>query len=328
MDENLVGYLLKALDADTQTQVERHLARDAAARRRLQLLRQAVDPLAADAEAPEPPPDLWLRTVRRVEKLESKKRPVPFLPRTNPAMPRAWWRPPDVLVAATILLALLSLVPAGIVSVQRQRDRLACQDNLRVFHRAVMQYCDFHGDNLPKVEADPPHNFAGSFVPMLQEAGVLSGQPRLTCSTDARQPPRVNAADLDDIQQRRPGEFHRLAKMIGGGYAYPLGFRDPAGHLQGLRREPGSDLLPIMADIPPFEPQTLGQPLGNSLNHGGVGQNVLCLGGNVVFTTHRNVGIDGDDIYLNKRNRVAAGINRWDTVLGASAARPVSPWDE
>src|SRR5205823_3219026 len=95
----------------------------------------------------------------------------------------------DVLVAATILLALLSLVPAGIVSIQRQRDRLACQENLRVFHQAIMNYCDSHGGNLPKVEAQPPHDFAGSFVPMLQDAGVLGRQPRLTCSTDMRQPP-------------------------------------------------------------------------------------------------------------------------------------------
>ena len=75
----------------------------------------------------------------------------------------------------------------------------------------------------------------------------------------------------------------------------------------------------------PFEPPSVGRPLGNSLNHGGTGQNVLYFGGNVTFATHRHVGVDGDDIYLNKRNRVAAGVNRWDTVLGASAAHP---WDD
>ena len=60
----------------------------------------------------------------------------------------------------------------------------------------------------------------------------------------------------------------------------------------------------------------------NSPNHGGVGQNVLYLNGRVRFCTNRTVGVDGDDIYLNKEKQPEAGIDRWDSVLGASGFHP------
>ena len=61
---------------------------------------------------------------------------------------------------------------------------------------------------------------------------------------------------------------------------------------------------------------------GNSLNHGGGGQNVLYIGGNVRYVTTRTVGIGGDDIYVNLHQRVLAGVTPSDTVLGASDASP------
>ena len=79
---------------------------------------------------------------------------------------------------------------------------------------------------------------------------------------------------------------------------------------------PGSG-WPIVADRPPVE----GEP-GNSLNHGGAGQNVLFLDGHVSFVPQRTVGDPDDDIYLNRANQVAAGLDQHDIVLGYSAARP------
>jgi hypothetical protein len=75
--------------------------------------------------------------------------------------------------------------------------------------------------------------------------------------------------------------------------------------------------LPILADRPPQ-----GGGPGNSPNHGGCGQNILLVNGQVRYITTRAAGIDGDDIYTNRRNQVGAGLDRWDTVLGSSADRP------
>jgi hypothetical protein len=320
MDENFVGYLLNALDDDDRRAVERTLAADPAARHRLNLLRRALEPLAADAAPPAPPADLWLRTMTRIERQAPPLRLAPR-PVSSLASGRAWWRRADVLVAATILLALLSLVPSGLVALQRHRDRLLCQDNLRVFHQALMRYCDTHGDSLPKVEEAPPRNFAGVFVPMLYEAGLLD--PKTLGAECSRRPAGLSPVRVEELAQLPPEEQRRCARLLAGGYAYVLGYCDEAGRLHGIRRDPDSGRLPIMADAPPFPAQTVGLPAGNSLNHGGTGQNVLYLGGQVSFCTQRNVGVGGDDIYLNKHNQVAAGVNRWDTVLGASAAQPL-----
>jgi hypothetical protein len=45
MNEDLLGYLLRALDADQQRQVSMHLAFDQDARRRLEALRTMLAPL-------------------------------------------------------------------------------------------------------------------------------------------------------------------------------------------------------------------------------------------------------------------------------------------
>jgi hypothetical protein len=328
MDENLVGYLLNALDADTQRQVEAHLHTDPEAPRRLDLLRQALEPLAADAEVPEPTPGLWVRTLARV--VEGSTPELPRAPATLPlrraAAPRPRWRRPDVLVAAAVLVALFSLAPPALFRFKLSRDKLSCQNNLRQFHVALSNYCDFNDNNFPKVEATPPLHFAGSFVPQLNAAGVLGPDVSVTCSgSGGPRPLRLTRQQLDDLLRQDQEAFEQLVRETAGCYAYSLGFRDDQGNLHGLRREPGMDRLPILADRPPFVRLPSPSEWANSPNHGGTGQNVLHIGGNVMFCTQRGVGPDGDDIYLNQKHRVAAGLHPKDTVLGASAAQPGLP---
>ena len=54
MDENLVGYLLDALEPETRAGVEDYLRDHSEARQRLELLRQALQPLECDRDAIEP----------------------------------------------------------------------------------------------------------------------------------------------------------------------------------------------------------------------------------------------------------------------------------
>jgi anti-sigma factor RsiW len=78
MEQDLVGYLLDALDPDTQRQVEKYLNAEPAARQQLEVLRRALDPLACDREHPEPAPGLAFRTLARVA--EYRCRPLPQAP--------------------------------------------------------------------------------------------------------------------------------------------------------------------------------------------------------------------------------------------------------
>ena len=123
------------------------------------------------------------------------------------------------------------------------------------------------------------------------------------------------------MHDRQPEKYEQVVRGLWGCYAYSLGYRVPdedGGHFSGLVRGL-DDGLPIMADRPPFT-ETNASDLGNSPNHGRRGQNVLYIGGHVRFLTGRTIG--PDDIYRNNNNEVGAGLNRQDTVLGASWACP------
>src|SRR5262249_17311024 len=115
-----------------------------------------------------------------------------------------------------------------------------------------------------------------------------------------------------------PEQFRRQAHTLVSCYAYSLGYRAENGVI-GPRFEADKPnfTMPIMADCPPPDPL-----VGNSRNHGGRGQNVLFQDGHVKFCSLRPVGVAGDDIYVNKAHRVAAGLDWADSALGSSAASP------
>src|SRR5689334_1011042 len=103
MDDLLLGYALNALDPADRRSVEARLCDDPVARRRLELLRRSLAPLAADRDNPEPPPGLVARTLERILPLAAG-----FSPRgrglkpavTNDAcMPSPGWRRADVFIA-------------------------------------------------------------------------------------------------------------------------------------------------------------------------------------------------------------------------------------
>src|SRR5437899_9172807 len=77
MDDNLVGYLLGALDGDTHRAVDDYLRSDPDACRKLDRLRRALEPLEADRDDVAPPPGLAVRTLARVAELRLPPAPAP-----------------------------------------------------------------------------------------------------------------------------------------------------------------------------------------------------------------------------------------------------------
>jgi hypothetical protein len=334
MDKNLVGYLLNALDAETQREVEDHLRDSAPAQQRLEQLRRALEPLAADNEPPEPPPGLWLRTLAfvaedRCRRLPPAPQPVTVLAGGPPS--RSWWRRSDVLIAASLLL-LAALISIPWIGQLRHRHQIeACKDNLRRFHTALVSYSDLHQGEFPRVEEQPPRNVAGIFVPVLNDHHLLPAELSVACPGVGKHEPTARSVkDLEDLHRTRAEEYNRAAQSLSGCYAYSLGYVNTDGNgrkqLCGLRRDSG-DYLPIMADRPPFAPGAVVGVPGNSPNHGGEGQNVLHIDGHVRYLTDRVLpgATPNDDIYLNHRNRIAAGEGPDDTVLGSSWANPSPP---
>jgi hypothetical protein len=334
MEEHLVGYVLNSLDPDTQREVEAYVRTHPEAERQVLLLRRSLEPLAADAPD-EPRAGLWVRTLAHIARDQCRKpdadplhpyRDLPKAPRADRPVSRgsAWWRRADVLVAACLMLLLGGLGATWVAGAWQQHQVRACQNNLRNLYQALASYSDHHDGDFPRVEGQPPRNVAGIFVPILHDAGYLSPNANLTCAAGAAPlAPPPSLEQLQEMQRDRPEDFQALVRGLSGCYAYSLGYLD-GGVLFGLRR--GDDEhLPIVADRPPFGD---GLPLpGNSPNHGGQGQNVLYVGGQVRFCPDRTVGVNRDDIFVNQKGKVAAGQSPYDSVLGVSWARPY-PKDE
>lgn len=294
MDDLLLGYALNALDPADRRAVEVRLCDDPAARRRLELLRRSLAPLAADRDIPEPPPGLVARTLERILPVAAG-----FSPRgrglkpaaTNDAcMPSPGWRRADVFIAVSILVLIGGLAVSGVTRLHHKQQVTTCKDNLRQSYASLVGFAGNHDNQFPMINEQPPRNFARAYVPILAEGGWLPDGVAPVC------PVVVRPAD-------QPGNT---------GYAYTLGYRDRSGVLHGLQLSPGDediDYLPLMADLPA------------AASHQ-TGQNVLFLNGNVRFCTTSKAGVNGDEIYLNQRSQLAAGLHRRDTVLGDGDCSP------
>ncbi len=315
MDEHLVGYLLNALDPVTHQRMEAYLRTHPDARTRLALLEEALAPLADDADEADVPHDLTVATVARISEYRCA---LPDAPRPTlhqrSVSPRRWARPIDWVAAAVLLLLVGGLCLPLLARQWREQQRLACRNNLRQFWVALQRYADRSNNEFPRVEAAGPRSVAGVFVPILNDAGLLN-DVSIACPAQQgrREPLPCTVADLEQLYRDAPGRFRTVAGNLAGHYAYCLGYEDGHG-LHGLRRDTG-DGLPILADC-------AGTDALNSNNHGGAGQNVLYVGGNVRWCVQPTVGVDGDNIYVNQHNHVRAGVCFSDTVLGASDARP------
>lgn len=322
MEQNLVGYLLNALDPETQDQVAHYLHDNPEAQQRLELLRQCLEPLAVDRAAGEPPAGLAERTILRVAERWGTQ--LPKSPATPAArllsFPRPSWRRADLLVAACLLILIGGLAFPIVYHWHFLHQRALCQDKLRTIFVGLSKYSDENGQRFPSVAAIalPPRNVSGLVVPMLIKAGYLDQDFQAQCPGNTTAP--LNMA-FDQLLTLAEDEFQQKAAQISPCYGYSLGYKKRNGSYRGLERnmdaEHADSAIPVMADAPPANPLS-----GNSGNHGGKGQNVLFLDGHMEFRKDRLAGVNGDDIYVNRRRQVRAGLDWSDSVIACCTAQP------
>jgi len=329
MDQELLGYLLDSLDAETNEAVERHLETSADARRKLMALRKAIAPLTYDSDPPPPPQNLVFNTLRRIAEAECKPKAanssVARLPSPSRAMPVGGWRRPDVLIAASIALLGLLMVPPALILVREQHHRVACANNLRDIYGGLAGWASTHGGKLPGPDEKGPLARAGMVMVRLNEDSQRPNEVRkwVNCPANGvKDPPEIpTAAELENLYHKNRAAYEDLVRKMGGCYAYRMGHVDKAtGRLIPVSID-DDKMTPIVADRPPRPEDGVGWNVKNSPNHGGRGQNVLHLGGNVQFLPSRF--IDKDDIYLNKKRWTRAGEERTDHVLAPSEAVPM-----
>jgi prepilin-type processing-associated H-X9-DG protein len=326
MEKDLLGYALKALEPHEQAAVEAYLHTHPEAQVRLEAMRHALEPLSWDPQEP-PAPDLAARTLALLPPVPIAAGPAPgdVLLRT--------WRPTrrlaELVMAASAAVLVVGAVVVWIARARQQAPGgeaspvhvVECKANLQKLYIALHAYADLHNRQFPNVAHtldQPQRNVAGLVYPILYDARLLTPDVSVRCPGAVGL--GVSPYNLNDVRSMGPGEFDSWAVHLRHSYAYSLGYKGTSGMILSLRLDDGKPMasLPLMADSAPRDPR-LG---GNSPHHGGLGQNVLYCDGHVAFVTTRNVGLNQDDIYLNRAGKVGAGLDWSDTVLSSSLAVP------
>ncbi|MCC6123770.1 MAG: hypothetical protein IT426_02310 [Pirellulales bacterium] len=318
--EQLLGFMLGALESDERAEIEAQLESDPECRKELTLLRRQLEPLAALKQDFGPPVGLAARTCRYVA--EHRAAPTPAKGRLRPEpVPPSWigrmsWL--DMAMAATVLVAAGLLIFPAVQNSRFHAHLAACQDNLRELGGALNLYSQSHHGYFPSVPSRGKLAAAGIYAPVLAQNGLLTEVNRVVCpeSSLAARRNDFRVPTYGELELTSPAKMVDLRPTLGGSYGYNLGYTRN-GEYQPTKNLYRDDFA-IMSDAPNMSGANL-----QSANHGGRGQNVLFEGGGVQFLTATQPLGSKDDIFTNDNGQVAAGVNANDSVLGASGTAPI-----
>lgn len=336
--DDLIGYLLGALDERETRQVETGLAAVPPGhdlRRDLDALRGAFDQLALDRETFEPPLGLTERTLAFVAAATAAppggdvgRRVIRPRPAVTGTVPPPGLSPADVewsavgsrswldrlIIGATALAACVLVAPLLVDAIEESRARRA-ERRLQRLSASLQGYAESHRF-YPTPPDSGPLSRAGLYAPTLvSEERIVADDGAVLCpeSTLSRQG-GFRVPSLDEVKAAvgTPG-FEEIVRTMGGDYGYTLGHRNSAGVLQpnlNLRRGD----FPIMADAPD-------ECCEKSSNHPDGIHHVLYEDGRI--RTLRPHALHRDDhLYRNHHGSVAAGVDRDDAVIGDSHHQP------
>jgi len=312
MREDLIGYLLHALEPSERAQVDAELVRDPELKRELELLERSLLPLTADREGYAPPVGLASRCCEYVATQGKVRRAPPVAP------PTSRWRMSDLAVAAGVFLAATLLFwPAMNQSRYAARVR-GCQNNMRQIGMALQAYSDAYPGKLPAIHSRHKLNRSGLYAVILLQNKLLGEQRLIICPASqlAEEVENFNVPTLAELEAAAPAEQARMIKNMGGSYGFSLGYH----HEDGQYTPPlalGRSTHVILADAPSANLQ---DHISN--NHGACGQNLLFEDFHVEYVTGCRSRACRDHIFENRNGEQAAGLDRDDVVIGPSDASP------
>jgi hypothetical protein len=333
MREELLGYLLGALDEDERRRVDRALAHDAGLRAELQTLRQELDALQASETAYEPAGDLLDQTCDLVEGMRLRAqdaegrgdtpkapgREVRFSEGRQQTGSISAWSRADLLVTTAMALVLAAMFLPAIANSRFRSNINTCQHNLQVIGVAMVGYSDRNHGRFPEIPLEGNRGVAGIFGPLLLENQYLTDDGFLVCpgSALATRKTAFRAPKLKHVDRYTGRLLSQMRHAMGGSYGYSLGYFQDGKYCPPENH--GRSHYALMADAP-----TLHLLRGQSDNHAGRGQNVLFEDMHVQFFPNCDELEVGDAFFRNHDGLAKAGVNAEDTSIGASAAAPCS----
>ena len=312
MRENLIGYLLNALEPSEQALVEAHLSRDPQLKQELELLSRGLTPLAAGRGDFPPPIGLATRTNQFVAVQAKVTLPPPVT-----SVPSRWSMA-DLAVAAGVFLAATMLFWPAMNQSRFAARVLNCQNNQRQIGVALASYSEKYPGQFPAIDVNHPLNRAGIYAVILRQHGLLPQAHVLICpdSNLVEQRDNFNVPTFEELEKAQPKQLVLLRKKMGGSYSFSLGFYD--GDRYQSPKDLGRSTHALMADTPNHQ-----SPDRFTSNHGGCGLNVLYEDGHVGYLTTCHSRACRDHLFENRKGMPNAGLDRDDVVLGASDDSPV-----
>ena len=320
MRDDLVGYLLNAIDQPESRRIETALAdpdTGPALRRELDMLRKATQVLGYDRDAFSAPPGLATRTVAFVSS-QAASGPLPTPRAFSPSADepttnaRAWLD--RALVAAMALAACILVAPLVLDAISDARARRV-ERSLQTASGALQGYAESHRV-FPTPPESGPLSRAGLYAPTLvsEERLVADDGTLLAPGTalDRRGGFRIPSLAELEAAVGTP-QFEEMVRTMAGDFGYTLGHRNASGALQpnkNLRREHH----PLMADAPD-------ECCQKSSNHPGGLHFILFEDGHIERRFQDNLHRD-DHLYQNHAGKTAAGTDPEDAVIGDSHHQP------
>lgn len=253
--------------------------------RSLNLLLAAAAPIEADAE--------------------TKKQPVHeriFSPSS--------WSISDVL-ASVALMAVMASVLFPALSYQRYNSRLfACKNNMREIGNAMLKYSDINDGMFVTIPSSGNLSTAGSYAPILKEAGLIHDDSTFACAGVAAEAPvHIPSCELLTTKTVPESQLNHWRRSMGGHYGYTMGYVENGQYCPP--RNMGRTNVVLLADQPSVDLEGR-----RSANHRGNGQNCLFEDGHVEFVAGHTYGCDA--LFENDYGVVAPGANAADNVIAPS----------
>jgi prepilin-type processing-associated H-X9-DG protein len=334
MQEDLLGYLLGALEPHEMRRVEQFIAENRAARRELDRLEKAMRPLQQTEGAIHPPRDLIARTVESVfaqtplgqsdglsgelhdaiSKVSLSSPPI--------RMAEAAETPQDWAIAALAAAILIAMLVPGVGRLREMARRTECQSQLQELGTSLTQFVtrDPH-QRLPEIAREGAEAFAGMYAVRLADSGLISRPSMRWCPTvdvPSSDSDPIRIASADEIRTLDVNQLHEIQKTSGGSYAYTLGVLDGT-HYQSPRYESRAAFA-VLADMP-VNTVSVNGGFDTTASHDG-GINVLFEDGSVQFITLGALDSLRDHPLQNHRGDLEAGVNIDDASLAPSWQPP------
>jgi hypothetical protein len=315
--DELVNYLLGALDEPDRLRVAARLEIDAEWREEYWRLRRCFDALAEDNEDHEPPAGLAASTCDFVAQAAESGALSMASQMEGPPPGSVRWTMVDAAMAAGVFIAASLLLFPALMHSKLVAELDSCKNNLVQLGLGYAQFAQFANGLMPTAAASGNRALAGMAPISLLEKGFLKNDHAVLCPGDdqvreqLRNHKSFKLPLRVEIDQADLAKLQTLRKQLGS-YGYGLGIVIHGRYVPPRMR--GRQHYAIAADAP-------GCPITGraTRNHGGK-TNVLYED---LHVETLGEGLRLDAAFHNHRDEVAAGVEVDDACIACPGSPPL-----